>query len=267
MFEKLRRAGKGYAALASVLTVVATDGHCGSVAGNGGATEVTQIANNIQLADITALNTEQLAEEIQQTATQMSQLTTQVNQYTTMIQNLRTLPMQAFNQLLGGLPGEGKALLQLGRASWNLFDSANRASNVLKAAEYSMGTMGINPAEYYGYMVNAARYGNAYWGEAVRRDTAALQDYQTKIAEWQQASENAQGATGNLQAQQATAAAVTKAGAEISRLNAQISQANADANAFRGGQAGANVRSIEALQALEAAKARALEDDQKWRMR
>lgn len=233
----------------------------------GKATEITQIANNIELGAILSENVEMLATDIEQLAVQGNQLTTQINQYTTMIQNLRSLPSQVFNKMLGGLPAEGQALLKLGRASWDLYGAANRASDVLRTAEYSMQTLSISPQQYFGYMVSAARAGDEYWREAVKRDTSALQEYQKRIEEWQQASASAGSVAGNLEGHQATAAMVAKAGAEITRLNAQISQANADANSVRAANAAGNVRSTEALQALEAAKRRAQQDDQKWRLK
>ncbi len=258
------RARKVVAAAAMVLAIaVSPVSYAGGSVGK--ATEFTQIANNIELGAILTENVEMLATDIEQLAVQGNQLTTQINQYTTMIQNLRDLPTQVFNDMLGGMGTDMQNLLKLGRSSWQLYDSANQAMNVLRTAEYAAQSMQISPTDYMNRMLYAAKSRDQYFQAAVKRDTDALKDYQEKIDAWQSASKAASSTTGNLQAQKATALAVNKAGAEITRLNQGIDQLRADMNIRSEGQENNDARSEAARQAIEKAKLKALEEDAAWR--
>ena len=263
MFKSDSRAKKVAAAAVALACVFVSPAYAGGVVGK--ATEITQIANNIELGAILSENVEQLATEIEQLAVQGSQLTTQVNQYTTMIQNLRDLPSQVFNDMLGGMGSDMQNLLKLGRSSWQLYDSANQAMGVLKTAEYTAQAMQISPTDYLNRMLYAAKSRDQYFQSAVKRDTDALKDYQEKIEAWQSASKAASSTSGNLQAQKATALAVNKAGAEITRLNQGIDQMRADMNTVSAAQADSDQRSEAARQQIEKAKLKALEEDAAWR--
>lgn len=79
------------AALAGVLVVGLTGAaHAGAAA--GGATEWTQILNNMQLIDLAGINIEQVGQNAQQIAHQITQIENQLAQYQTMLQNLELLP-------------------------------------------------------------------------------------------------------------------------------------------------------------------------------
>ena len=60
----------------------------GSVAGTGGATEITQLLNNGQLV-------ESVAKQAEQVANQIRQITEAVDRKILMIQNLKNLPLAA----------------------------------------------------------------------------------------------------------------------------------------------------------------------------
>lgn len=64
--------------------------HAGAAA--GGATEWTQLLNNVQLLEQTGLNVEQVGQNAQQIANQITQIQNQIDQYRTMLQNLEKLP-------------------------------------------------------------------------------------------------------------------------------------------------------------------------------
>ena len=79
------------AALATILSVGLTGtAHAGAAA--GGATEWTQILNNVQLIDLAGTNIEQVGQNAQQIAHQITQIENQLAQYQTMLQNLERLP-------------------------------------------------------------------------------------------------------------------------------------------------------------------------------
>jgi len=75
---------------ASALTL--STANAGSVAGFAGASEVTQIANNSQLAAQYAKQVQQYATQIQQYQTQVNQFLNQVQSYQMMLANIERLP-------------------------------------------------------------------------------------------------------------------------------------------------------------------------------
>lgn len=69
----------------------------------GGATEWTQILNNIQLVELAGTNIEQVAQNAQQIAHQVSQIENQLDQYRAMLQNLEKLPQNIWGDAVGDL--------------------------------------------------------------------------------------------------------------------------------------------------------------------
>lgn len=145
----------------------------GSVAGNGGATEVTQIMNNAELIESVALNAESVA-------TQAEQLITQANQYSTMLQNLRQLPATAMSKILAGLPSDVQRYAKLFKVATDLQTSATQAARVLTGAVDAAGRMKIDPSEYANQMLGAAQSRGGYWQQAVQHDMAALNEAQAR---------------------------------------------------------------------------------------
>jgi P-type conjugative transfer protein TrbJ len=79
--------------------IVSFNAHAGSVAGFGGATEITQILNNVQLMS-------SYVQEVSQVANQITQISNQLQMYQNMITNTQSLvgqplqnAMQTLNQL------------------------------------------------------------------------------------------------------------------------------------------------------------------------
>ncbi|MDD5407145.1 MAG: P-type conjugative transfer protein TrbJ [Sulfurovaceae bacterium] len=72
--------------------------NAGSVGGIGAASEITQLANNSQLASQYAKQLQQYATQLQQYQTAVNQFTNQVQSYKLMLQNIGTLPSSQWNQ-------------------------------------------------------------------------------------------------------------------------------------------------------------------------
>jgi P-type conjugative transfer protein TrbJ len=69
----------------------------------GLASEWTQLANNIQLSQIVALEGTSMGLELDQLATQITQLQTQIASYQAILQNLKSLPESFLREALGPL--------------------------------------------------------------------------------------------------------------------------------------------------------------------
>lgn len=79
-------------ALAASISFSAPVARAGSVAGFGGSTEITQLANNIELA-------QSYMQQVQSYATQLQQWNTQIQQYQNMLVNTARLPTQVWGDI------------------------------------------------------------------------------------------------------------------------------------------------------------------------
>ncbi|MDD5406958.1 MAG: P-type conjugative transfer protein TrbJ [Sulfurovaceae bacterium] len=78
--------------------LVLSTANAGTVGGFGGSTEITQLANNSQLAAQYGKQVQQYATQIQQYQTAVQQFANQVQSYKLMLQNIGTLPQTQWNQ-------------------------------------------------------------------------------------------------------------------------------------------------------------------------
>ena len=86
------------AAMVASLSFSAPMARAGSVAGFGGSTEITQIANNIELV-------QQYAQMASAYATQLNQYATQIQQYNNMVTNTLNIPSQIWGAAAADLNG------------------------------------------------------------------------------------------------------------------------------------------------------------------
>ena len=91
------------AVVVSVLCWTVSPSHGLAGVGVGGATEWTQILNNIQLVELAGTNAEQVAQNVQQIAHQATQIENQLNQYRAMLQNLERLPQNIWGEAVEDL--------------------------------------------------------------------------------------------------------------------------------------------------------------------
>lgn len=84
--------------VAGVLLALGISGSAYAGAATGGATEFTQIANNVQLLELAGTNAQQLTEQVKQTSHQFNTLMNNIEQYKTMLQNLEKLDERVWGQ-------------------------------------------------------------------------------------------------------------------------------------------------------------------------
>lgn len=111
----------------------------GSVAGFGGSTEITQLANNIELVN-------SYLQQVDAYATQLRQYQTQIQQYQNMVQNTLALPQQVWGRVHDQLMGvanvvrQGQALAysaaNIGEQFENTFKGFRFPTNFNYKAEY-----------------------------------------------------------------------------------------------------------------------------------
>ena len=111
------------ASLVTSLIFSAPMARAGSVAGFGGSTEITQLANNIELVQM-------YLQQAQAYATQLQQWNTQIQQYQNMITNTLNIPNQIWGQITNELSGVANLVKQgqVGRAHDDLRADFGRGS-------------------------------------------------------------------------------------------------------------------------------------------
>ena len=157
----------------ALTTLSATTSFAGSVAGSGGATEVTQIANNAEL--------------MQQVASMAESVSIQINQYTTMLQNLQNLDPSALSKMLGpGFDNLGNTLSSVGklsRAVDGIHNSANNFGYTLENGANMMSRVGQSPTEFITNYGRRMMSQGAYYSTVSETALRQAQDYQKSLDE------------------------------------------------------------------------------------
>ncbi len=165
----------------------------GSVMGNGGASEITQLANNAQLAKTVAQNAQQIAVEI-------TTATNTVNTYMTALQNLQHLPAAAIAKLLAPYKNEIKAYGQLYQAVNGIYTTSITLKNTVEQRYREMVTLNKSPKEYLASEMAYAQSQGAGAGKRLENDMRTLQNFETKAKELDEVQKNIPGSvTGNIQ--------------------------------------------------------------------
>ncbi len=182
----MQRTARKAVMLALAGSMVIGNAQAGSVAGNGGATEVTQILNNVQLVQETA----QTYQQIQQLAQQLQYMQAQM-------QNLTAAPQQIWGQAQQDL----SQLTQLVSQSQGLAYTAGNLSQQFQQ-EYPGFTAGANFGQQYGDWIT-----KSLGGLSTAMQVAGLQTNQGQFATEQAALQSIRnmsaGSPGALQAVQA----------------------------------------------------------------
>ena len=167
------------AALAASFIFSAQPANAGGM--TGGATEVTQMMNNIEL--------------MFQSVQDAENLLTTINQYTTMLQNLQQLPAQVVSQTLGENFGElGKKIETFQKVAMvvsQVQQSSLALGNALKTASNAADKLNMTPAQFAKIAIDQAQNQNTYFqeqirtasnaAESVQRDSKALQAVANEI--------------------------------------------------------------------------------------
>lgn len=186
------------AALSVVLSAgLAGAAHAGAAA--GGATEWTQLLNNVQLIDLAGTNVEQVGQNAQQIAHQLTQIQNQIDQYRTMLQNLEKLP----DNIWGDAVADLNRLQQLVAQGDGIAFSMGNLDDVLKERFGSFAEFQGNLPEDFSSMYES-------WSQT-NRDTIAgtlagagltADQFQTEAQTMAQLQRQSETAVGQMQALQ-----------------------------------------------------------------
>lgn len=112
-------------AVAASFTAVAPSTQAGSVAGFGGATEITQLANNVELVNL-------YLQQVQSYATQLQQ-------YQNMLQNTLNIPAQVWGAIQADLMGVANVVRQGQALAYSAQNIGTQFQNTFKGFSYPQG--------------------------------------------------------------------------------------------------------------------------------
>jgi len=181
-----------------------------------GATEFTQIANNIELVA-------QVGEATQTTANTL--MTAQST-----MQQLRNLPDTLLDQALGGLPVEQVRAMADAYVVMNQATGVYRdAENVLRKAQYDAERLNITPSELLRHKANAAAMHGGIYRQTYEAEQAKLARAAEMSKEVQKQAEIVKGIDSTVGGIQALASQNVQVQASLADISTSIATANANA--------------------------------------
>lgn len=188
-----------------------------------GATEFTQVLNNVELAASVAKQAQVVSETIQSKIVQ-------IEQYATMARNLERMAAGGIEQALAPYSGQLKAYQDLIGSVNALKSAADRAGSVLSGRTADFERSGLkDPAKYLAYELGLAKRRGGIHQQRMQQDLAALDAMQQRNAEFRRVAAQTSGITGNLQGLQQLSQLSAMATGELMELKTAILAQNVDA--------------------------------------
>lgn len=241
MAKKTSLKGKGQKTLAALAVACACVGapvaHAGGAA-TGGATEVTQILNNLELLFQTMMESEDLALQADHYVTLLEQLQTQVNQYDTMLQNLENTTAGTIAKTIGGaidLKNQDKGSIGetiakvrvLGSAAEALKRSSGDLARIMKDVDGAARRTNMSHDDFIREALSASNADREYFQAQANEANRAADQLQVDAQAFQDIAAQIPHARGNLQALGQLTQSSVMAGKVAAETKATLSQMHA----------------------------------------
>jgi P-type conjugative transfer protein TrbJ len=226
-------------------------GFLGDLLGGGGgvagATEWTQIANNVELMAVNTSTYQTWAESIKN----------QINTYQSYlhgVQNLAKLPGDAIREMSNPYAGALGALVDL-KVTLDDFQRAGKATTDMLSGRLNEASgLNMTVAEYFNKEMQLAQYRGGNYQRRIEQDLALIDNLKLRSAQLKSATDKTQAITGNLEGLQLLNQQTTMQVGELVDIKAAILAQNISRNQERSVEeaqkaALANVQSISASEA------------------
>ncbi|MCL4470135.1 MAG: hypothetical protein M1547_03135 [Gammaproteobacteria bacterium] len=198
----------------------------GSVMGNGGASEMTQLMNNTELVASVGHQSDMVANQIQQYILQ--QVQTKIAQ-----QNMVGLPFDKIVANLGPYRNMVQPYLNALNVTTLLRDSAVRASSLMSGEVSAMTRLGMDPKTYMQNMIQISKERGGTLKQSLDNTTSAMQDVQKRGEALAQMHDQIPGIDSNIKGMQTLATSNMQMVGEMQNMNATLLQMKAQ-NEARG---------------------------------
>lgn len=211
--------------LVSVLVAALALHSVGARAGGAiaGATEPTQIANNIELMMSVAKQTQMVAEQI---ATRM----TQIQQLQTMMRNLQQLPANLMQQALAPYESQLAAFGQLQGAVKDLGYAADNTRAMFESRGLDFRASGKDLRSYVQYEIALAQRKGGIYKQRLDQDIAAMDSMRQKSEQLRSVAARTAQITGNVEGLQHLSQLSAMSTGELMEIKAALLAQSADNN-------------------------------------
>lgn len=198
----------------------------GTVMGNGGATEITQMLNNGQLTVSVAKQAAMVAEQVRANITALQQ-------YITMIQNLKNLPQALLSATIGPYMQQINDLRSIYNSVTSLKSAAEGARNMLSGRIGEMQALNMSPSQYLRAESALATQKGGIYMQQLNDDIAKLDNLQQRAQQLRTLSDQIPSVSGNVEGLQLLNQQSTMLVGEMMDMKAAVLQQNAIANQER----------------------------------
>ncbi|MDY0314097.1 MAG: P-type conjugative transfer protein TrbJ [Bacteroidales bacterium] len=215
--------------------LVLSTANAGSVGGFGGASEITQLANNSQLAAQYGKQLQQYATQIQQYQTSVQQFTNQVNSYKLMLQNIGQLPQTQWNQFASSVSKMKQILDNTSSMTYTAANYDQLFKKLYPKYDTLLASGQVDPTSVYKGLSNQT---NSTVNDALKQLNLSQSDLESDTSTMRELQNVSQSAVGQLSAVQAANEIALHQTNTLKRLHqTMMMQANMQAQAIAASQA------------------------------
>lgn len=196
----------------------------GTVMGNGGATEITQLLNNAELAASTAKQASMVSEQVKSNFTQYQQ-------YSTMVTNLKSLPQEILEQANIPYLDQIMAMREVYNAVKDVKEAAEDTRDLFNRRIGEMKSLNMKPSEYLKAEIALATRKGGIYERQLRADLKAIDNLRQRSEQLQRLSKTK--IAGNVEGLQLLNQQTSMLTGEMMDLKASILQQNAIATQDR----------------------------------
>ncbi len=196
----MKRSKRIFTSFVAASALVLSTANAGSVGGFGGATEITQIANNSQLAAQYGKQLQQYTTQLQQYQTAVQQFTNQVQSYKLMLQNIGTLPQTQWNQFTQSVNKMRQIMDNTAGMTYTAANYDQMFKQMYPGYQKLIDSGQVDPTSVYKGLSNQT---NATVNDSLKQlnlTQADLANDQSTMRELQNVSQSAEGQLGAIQA-------------------------------------------------------------------
>lgn len=188
-----------------------------------GATEITQIANNVLLGS-------QLVEQATTAAASVASKLTLAQQYLTMLQNIKNLPQDMLKELSAPYKKQIKALLELQTSIKDVKNAADETRAMFAGRGMDFSASGKSLSEYLKYEVALADKKGGVYKKKLDQDIAAMDDMKDKATALRKVADKTASITGNVQGLQQLSQLSSMQAGELMEIKQVLLSQSADRN-------------------------------------
>jgi type IV secretion system protein TrbJ len=188
-----------------------------------GATEPTQIANNIELAASLIQQTRSVAEQI-------AAKVTLIKQYQTMVQNLKNVPENVIQQTLAPYKEQLNAFQQLQNSVSGLRGAAESTRAMFESRGADYRRSGLDMKSYLKYEMTLANKKGGIYRQRMDQDFAAMDALKDKASTLRRTAAQTSAITGNVEGLQQLSQLSSMQAGELMEIKSALLAQSADRN-------------------------------------